>query len=197
MLLALVMALGLGTQISTISSVGDLTISLLSRLCLAAFYLIVGVLIMTRPHAKAQEPRMLPKVAAFVGTYLPWSITFLPRANHVGLDLLSSACVAIGTIMMLVTIRHLGRSFSIVPQARAVVQTGPYRWIRHPLYVSEELAILGAVLQYLSALSLAILAGHIVVQICRIRYEEALLRQTLPDYSTYEAARWRLIPYVW
>jgi hypothetical protein len=35
-------------------------------------------------------------------------------------NLLSTACMLIGMIMMLVTIRHLGRSFSLVPQARLV-----------------------------------------------------------------------------
>lgn len=193
-LLALVSAMGMGTHVSSIS---DLSISFLSRFCLAIFYCIIGYLILTRPHAKAQETRILPKVAAFVGTYMPWCVGFLPRTNHVGLEFLSTICIAIGSIMMLITIRHLGRSFSLVPQAHSVVRTGPYRWIKHPLYLSEELAVIGVVIQYLSPLSLIVLALHIAVQICRIRYEENLLRHSLPEYSIYEIARWRLIPCVW
>jgi protein-S-isoprenylcysteine O-methyltransferase Ste14 len=100
-------------------------------------------------------------------------------------------------IMMLVTIRHLGRAFSLVPQARSVVQTGPYRWIKHPLYLSEEFVILGVVLQHLSPVTVIVLVLHIGVQVCRILYEEDLLRRNLPEYSSYEASRWRLIPYVW
>src|SRR6266487_540640 len=118
-------------------------------------------------------------------------------------SLLSSFCLASFYmllalfIMMLVTIRHLGGSFSLVPQARSVVQTGPYRWIKHPLYLSEEIAVLGVVLQYLTPVTVIVLVLHIGVQVCRILYEEDLLRRNCPEYSTYEASRWRLIPYVW
>jgi protein-S-isoprenylcysteine O-methyltransferase Ste14 len=152
---------------------------------------------MTRSPAKAQAEGLAPRIAAFVGTYLPWTITFFGKTDQTLPNLASAACVLIGTIMMLVTIRHLGRSFSLVPQAHSVVRTGPYRWIKHPLYLSEEIAILGAALRYLSPVTVFILVLHIGIQVCRILYEEDLLRRTFPEYSSYEASRWRLIPYVW
>src|SRR6516165_10222982 len=136
MLLALCVANKIGT-------------SLLSSFCIGLFYMLLALLIMTRSPAKAQADGLLPRIAALVGTYLPWTITFLGKTEQALPNLLSTACVLIGMIMMLVTIRHLGRSFSLVPQARSVVQTGPYRWIKHPLYLAEEIAILGVVLQYL------------------------------------------------
>jgi protein-S-isoprenylcysteine O-methyltransferase Ste14 len=171
--------------------------SRLSSLCLATFYVLVTLLIMSRPPAKAQAEGLLPRIAAFVGTYLPWSITFFGKTDNALPNLASAACVLTGTIMMIVTVRHLGRSFSLTPQARSVVQTGPYRWIRHPLYLSEEIAIVGAALRYLTAAAAIILILHFAVQICRILYEEDLLRRACPAYSNYAASRWRLIPYVW
>ncbi len=171
--------------------------SLLSSFCLASFYMLLALLIMTRSPAKAQADGLLPRIAAFVGSYLPWTITFFGKNEQALPNLLSTACVLIGMIMMLVTIRHLGRSFSLVPQARSVVQTGPYRWIKHPLYLAEEIAILGVVLQYLTPVTVTVLVLHIGVQVCRILYEEDLLRRTCPEYSSYEASRWRLIPHVW
>ena len=78
-----------------------------------------------------------------------------------------------------------------------MVQTGPYRWIKHPLYLAEEIAILGVVLQYLTPVTVILFVLHIGVQVCRIRYEEDLLRRNCPEYSSYEASRWRLIPYIW
>ena len=171
--------------------------SLLSSFCLASFYMLLALLIMTRSPAKAQADGLLPRIAAFVGTYLPWTITSFGKTEQALPNLLSTACVLIGMIMMLVTIRHLGGSFSLVPQARSVVQTGPYRWIKHPLYLSEEIAILGVVLQYLTPVTVTVLVLHIGVQVCRILYEEDLLRRNCAEYSSYEASRWRLIPYVW
>jgi protein-S-isoprenylcysteine O-methyltransferase Ste14 len=191
MLLALCVAKKIGLSLT------DPWPSLLSSLCLASFYMLLALLIMTRSPAKAQADGLLPRIAAFVGTYLPWTITFFGQTNQALPNLLSTACVVIGMIMMLVTIRHLGRSFSLVPQARSVVQTGPYRWIKHPLYFSEEIAILGVVLQYLTPVTVIVFVLHIGVQVCRILYEEDLLRGNCPEYSSYEASRWRLIPYVW
>jgi protein-S-isoprenylcysteine O-methyltransferase Ste14 len=191
MLLALCVASKIGASLS------DPWPSLLSSFCLASFYMLLALLIMTRSPAKAQADGLMPRVAAFVGTYLPWTITFFGQTDQALPNLLSTACVLTGMIMMLVTIRHLGGSFSLVPQARSVVQTGPYRWIKHPLYFSEQIAILGVVLQYLTPVTVIVFVLHIGIQVCRILYEEDLLRRNCPEYSSYEATRWRLIPYVW
>src|SRR5690349_23390974 len=137
----MLLALGVATKVG--SSVGDPWPSLLSSFCLAAFYVLLALLIITRPPAKAHANGLLPRLAAFVGTYMPWTIAFFGESDKALPNLASTACVLIGMIMMLVTIRHLGRSFSLVPQARNVVQTGPYRWIKHPLYLAEEIAVLG------------------------------------------------------
>lgn len=171
--------------------------SLVSSFCVAVFYLMLALLILTRGPAKAQAEGLLPRIAAFVGTYWPWTITFFPKTEGTLPNLVSTICVLIGMIMILATVRHLGRSFSLVPQARSVVQTGPYRWIKHPLYLSEEIVFLGVVLQHLSWMTVGLLILHICIQVWRIHYEEDVLRRTLPEYSSYEASRWRLIPYVW
>ncbi|WP_426424285.1 methyltransferase family protein [Bradyrhizobium genosp. A] len=190
MLLALCVAVRIG-------SLTEPWPSLLSSFCLAIFYVLVALMIMTRPPAKAQADGLPPRIAAFVGSYLPWMISFFGATDQASLNLLSTACVLIGMVMMLVTIRHLGRAFSLVPQARSVVQTGPYRRIKHPLYLSEEIVVLGVVLQHLSSVTVIVLILHIGVQVCRILYEEDLLRRNCPEYSRYEASRWRLIPHVW
>ena len=169
----------------------------LSSFFLAVFYLLVAILIMSRLPAKAQAHGLVPRAAAFVGTYMPWTITLFGRTDQALPNVVSTAFVLVGIVMMLITVRHLGRSFSLVPQARSVVQTGPYGWIRHPLYLSEEIAIIGAAIPYLTPLTVFILVIHFGVQVCRIRYEEDLLRLTCPEYSAFEATRWRLIPYVW
>jgi len=171
---------------------------LVSRTCLIIFYLALWGFIVTRPRAVAQSEGLMPSLAAFAGTYMPWTITFFGQPAHAAaLNLLSAICLVVGTMLMVYTVLHLGRSFSLVPQARRVVRVGPYRWIRHPLYLSEEVAVLGTILQYLSLPAVILLAFHIFIQIQRIFYEEELLRRALPEYRDYEASRWRLIPHVW
>jgi protein-S-isoprenylcysteine O-methyltransferase Ste14 len=191
LLLAVFVAINIGASFT------DPWPALLSRFCNASFYMLLALLILTRPPAKAQADGLLPRIAAFVGTYLPWTITFFGKTDQALPNLASTACLLVGMIMMLVTVRHLGQSFSLVPQARSVVQTGPYRWIKHPLYLAEEIAILGLVLQYLTPVTVIVFVLHIGVQVCRIVYEEDLLRRNCPEYFSYEASRWRLVPYVW
>jgi protein-S-isoprenylcysteine O-methyltransferase Ste14 len=191
MLLALIVAVRLGR------SLADPWPSLLSSFCIAIFYTLLAFLILTRAPAKAQAKGVWPRIAAFAGTYLPWTITFFGNTEQALPNLASTVLVLSGLIMTLVTIRHLGKSFSLVPQARSVVQTGPYRWIKHPLYLAEEIAIIGAALKFLSPMTVLILIVHFGLQVCRILYEEDILRRTCPEYASYEASRWRLIPFVW
>ena len=172
--------------------------SLLAKSCLVMFYLIFCLLISIRPRAKAQAYGFLPRLAAFVGTYMPWTMVFFAAlTNSALLNLMSSVCVIAGIALATFTVLHLGKAFSLVPQARMLVRSGPYRWLRHPLYVCEEIAVFGTLLQFPSPTTALIFATHIGMQVCRIIYEEKLLRETFPEYREYSASTWRLIPFVW
>ncbi|PPQ31041.1 methyltransferase family protein [Rhodopila globiformis] len=171
---------------------------LVARASAAAFYAILCVLLLLRPPAKAEAEGIAPRAAAFVGTYLPWTIPVLGSpAGSAALNLASAGLVILGMVLTLVTVAHLGRAFSLVPQARKVVRSGPYRWLRHPLYFAEEVAVSGTVLQFLSPVTIAIFVAHLAIQIRRIYYEEDLLRRTFPEYAAYAAGNWRLVPFVW
>jgi len=191
----MLLALAVATRVANFTS--EPWLSILSNFCRASFYTLLALLVLTRAPAKAQAEGFWPRAAAFVGTYLPWTITLFGKTEQALPNLASTIFVLAGMIMMLVTIRHLGKSFSLVPQARSVVQTGPYRLIKHPLYLAEEIAIIGVVLQNPSLAAVIVLIVHIGIQICRIHYEEDLLRRSCPEYTGYEAGRWRLIPFVW
>jgi protein-S-isoprenylcysteine O-methyltransferase Ste14 len=190
-------ALAVGTALPA-TEVAATPTQILSRSCLVLFYFILGWLLITRPPPKAQADGLGPCMAAFVGTYMPWTIVFVSHpAGGPLLDLIATGVGLLGLSMMVFTILHLGKAFSLVPQARKVVRSGPYRWLRHPLYLAEEIAVLGTALIYLSPVAIAILLSHVAVQVCRIRYEEALLRRSFPTYNDYAASTWRLIPFVW
>ncbi len=171
---------------------------LLATACLLLFYLAIWWFILTRPSAAARSDGILPSLVAFVGTYLPWTIVlFAPGEASAGQSLASAALLLIGTSLMVLVIGHLGRSFSIVPQARKLVRTGPYAIVRNPLYLAEEIAILGTLIQFYSIVTLALFLVHCALQVCRISYEENLLRRGFPEYESYAASTPRLIPFVW
>lgn len=170
---------------------------MISKTCLVLFLLLLWLLIITRPPAKHRASGFLPCAAAFVGTYMPWLITLTVPTIQPVPNLIATFCITLGTCLTILAVLYLGRSFSIVPQARTLAQSGPYRWVRHPLYLAEEISVLGVVIQFLSPLTMVILITHVGVQIWRIHYEEELLLRTMPGYRPYAASTWRLIPFVW
>jgi protein-S-isoprenylcysteine O-methyltransferase Ste14 len=91
----------------------------------------------------------------------------------------------------------LGRSFSLIPQARKLVTSGPYAIVRHPLYLVEEAAVAGVLLQYAWFAALPFLVLHVTVQIMRMQLEEKVLQKAFPEYAAYVRHTPRLIPGVW
>jgi len=69
--------------------------------------------------------------------------------------------------------------------------------VRHPLYLTEEIAIFGMFMQFASIWTVLILALQITFQLRRIHNEEAILTEAFPEYSMYREATNRLIPGVW
>jgi protein-S-isoprenylcysteine O-methyltransferase Ste14 len=155
--------------------------------------LIVALIFIRRlPMAKAD---FLPRAVALTSAYLYLARIPLPHANlSVGLDAISATITAVGTIAALIVLLWLRRSFSILPEARGLVTEGPYRIVRHPLYVTEEIANIGAMLQFMQPWSLLIEIINVGMQLWRISFEERLLTQTFPEYAGYAARTPRLIP---
>jgi protein-S-isoprenylcysteine O-methyltransferase Ste14 len=99
--------------------------------------------------------------------------------------------------MAVISLRKLGRSFSMMPEARKLITTGPYRIVRHPMYLSEEIAIAGIVIQNLSLYALALFTVHLWIQVQRMKHEENVLRNTFSEYDEVMGPRPRLIPHVY
>jgi protein-S-isoprenylcysteine O-methyltransferase Ste14 len=96
----------------------------------------------------------------------------------------------------------LGRSFRTtveVDSGQAVVQRGPYRWVRHPSYGGLLLILIGVGLLIDNWLSLAIaLLLPLATLLRRIAVEEKILTQVLGSaYRDYQAHTRRLLPGVW
>ena len=88
----------------------------------------------------------------------------------------------------------LGRSFGLLPALRSVVVVGPYRVVRHPIYLGYLISHAGFLLANYSSRNLAVLAVLYAAQVLRIAREEAVLRRDAA-YSRYcERVRWRMLP---
>ena len=95
---------------------------------------------------------------------------------------------------MLASVLALGRCFGVLPEARGLVTRGPYRLVRHPVYLGEIGACAGLVLAAPSAWNLALLAVFGVAQAVRMRLEERALTAAFPEYEAYAQRTPRLVP---
>lgn len=103
--------------------------------------------------------------------------------------LLAGLAFAIGSVAF------LGRCFGILPDVRGLVTRGPYRLVRHPLYLGELTAVLGVVLGSRSPVWAGLTwLGCVGLQLVRTGYEERNIRAEFPEYEEYAARTKRLIP---
>ena len=171
---------------------------IVSRVCTLAFFLVQAWLMLARRSPVARAEGLSPVAISLLGTYGVWVIAFLPPAEtSPAIDLLSAAITLLGSLMIILAIAFLGRSFSIAPQARTLITGGPYRIVRHPLYLAEEIAIVGVLIHVAWYAAIPFMLIHLALQISRMRYEETLLRSVFPEYGEYARRTARLIPGVW
>ena len=95
---------------------------------------------------------------------------------------------------MLVATLALGRCFGILPEARGLVTHGPYRLVRHPLYLGELNVCAGLVLAAPSTRNLVLALIFVVAQTVRMGMEERELTAQFPEYRDYARRTRRLIP---
>jgi protein-S-isoprenylcysteine O-methyltransferase Ste14 len=112
------------------------------------------------------------------------------------------AIVVLGIALRQWAVRSLGQFFTVQVQVRSgqsVVDTGPYRWVRHPSYTAIIVSFAGigvALENWLSLLAMLIVPT--VGLVVRIRVEErALLTAIGEPYRQFSSSRARLIPGIW
>ena len=83
-------------------------------------------------------------------------------------------------------------------RSQTVIKTGPYKYIRHPMYFSIILMILSVPVVLGSLLSLFISGLIVILFIIRTSLEDKTLQKELPGYHEYtREVRYRLFPGIW
>jgi protein-S-isoprenylcysteine O-methyltransferase Ste14 len=114
--------------------------------------------------------------------------------------LLGAVAFATGVLVYRLAGCTLGDALSPFTQPRAttpLVTAGPYRWIRHPMYLSQALVGIGAPLTLGSRYVLAVALLLLCVLVVRTAREEEALARTFPEYARYAARTKRLVPFVY
>ena len=162
----------------------------------AALWTMFAVLVNVRP-APLRRGRSVIGVAAALTSQLAFILIGLVAGSSgsgavlVAGDLMLGA----GLLFAIASVAFLGRCFGVLPDVRGLVTRGPYRLVRHPLYLGELTAALGIVIGAQRwAPALAAWLVCLGLQLVRTRYEERSLRAEFPEYAPYADRTKRLIP---
>lgn len=141
------------------------------------------LLVMHKPVERMSHPVM---------TMLAWLCALLPLTFN--LEEAQPLYSLPGLLLTLWALFALGFSFSIAPEDRGIVMRGPYRLVRHPMYLGEILSLLCLCLSTSNLWNWLALLLFLRLLLVRISAEE----RVLADYARYSTLiRWRLIPYLW
>ena len=117
-----------------------------------------------------------------------------PEETGTGLVIAGDLVALAGCVWLLVAVLALGRCFGVLPEARGLVTRGPYRLVRHPVYLGELVACAGLVLAAPTTWNLFVAVVFAGAQALRMRLEEDELTLQFPEYSGYAAETPRLVP---
>jgi protein-S-isoprenylcysteine O-methyltransferase Ste14 len=168
------------------------------RLPTIAFLLLVAAAVILRSRPSAKASGLEPRISALAGSFVMYSILFFPRRElSLSLEMISTVLTLIGTVGAVIALSQLGRSFSAMAETRQLVTSGPYRLVRHPLCLTEEIAIIGVFIQFASMWTVLLLAVQIAFQVRWMHNEESALTASFPEYIAYRRNTARLIPGVY
>jgi len=140
--------------------------------------LLLLALVLTGPLGRSAGEAWLAGIAAVIGSIL----------------------FALGAVLGLAGVQHLGRNRTPYPQPladAALVTTGVYAWVRHPLYASLIYAGFGWALLWSSYPALIIAALDLCFFTAKAQAEERHLRAKFPAYADYATRVKRFLPRLW
>lgn len=132
---------------------------------------------------------------AFVATYgLIAFLAFAPRGMSIVPVIVPNMLVLISVAIMIYARLSLGRSIGYVPADRGIITSGPYRFVRHPIYSGLFVTLFAFLLRAYVPLNLLLEAVIVGLFMLKSVIEERFLRDN-PEYAAYmRQVRYRWVP---
>ena len=174
------------------------TFTALDWLYVLQHVIVLGVALTRRPP-RAQDFSWLSTLACIVAYAYPYAqvlyLGIVPGAS--AWPQLGSILVAVAAGVSLASLLTLGRWFGIRPALRGLAQAGPYRLVRHPLYLAYLLADVGFNCAEWNGGTVLLTAVGWASLLYRIHAEERILSQDAGWAAYVRAVRFRLLPGLW
>jgi protein-S-isoprenylcysteine O-methyltransferase Ste14 len=159
--------------------------------------LVVVLFAVRRREIRGARATIWTSMVALAGTFLLTLVGYLPveETTSTATLLAASAVVVVGTLFTVWSLLALGRCFGLFPEVRGLVLRGPYRLVRHPVYLGEFVSAIGLLLVRPQVVVLALVVLFVVLQYWRTVYEERALTTAFPsEYPAYVRHVPRLVP---
>lgn len=137
-------------------------------------------------------------IAMFIVSALDHRFGWSPVPTYV--TLLGDVLVALGLDFVFLVFRENTFTSGIIEigDEQKVVTTGPYAVVRHPMYISALVMLMGVPLALDSLWGLFTVVPMVFVIVWRLLDEEKFLAKNLAGYSEYQSrVRHRLLPLIW
>jgi protein-S-isoprenylcysteine O-methyltransferase Ste14 len=164
-------------------------------------FMAIGFLIRDPVRGAVRSARA--RLAAYAGTFL--LLAFFPLANRVAptwltptgdqtLRTIGALLWLGGAILVAFSAWHLRHAFSVEPEARRLITSGPYRVARHPVYTGYLLQNVGTWFLFPTLPFAIVLVCWLTFTVDRMRNEERILGNVFPEYAEYQRRVGRLGP---
>ncbi len=170
--------------------------------------LVIGYAIVwaTRPPAKSFARGFREAVLPMLLVLLPFGIVTRPytynslvperAAVHLGGLYALNLLMILGGLLNILCLIAMRKSFAIMAEARVLVRTGPYRFVRHPMYLAHFLIFFCVLVQRLAPLTANLYVVFAAGQVLRARIEERKLAESFPEYGEYRRTTGMFFPKV-
>jgi protein-S-isoprenylcysteine O-methyltransferase Ste14 len=161
-------------------------------------FIVLGIAV-TRPQPKVRDYSIASSVAVGIAYVYPYAQVIYLRwsVGHVAWPAAGLVLVMLAAGLSLVSLLPMGRLFGVRPALRGLVTRGPYKFVRHPIYLSYVLGDIGYNLREWNSVTLLLVLMGWASLVYRIRAEERVLSQHA-EWPAYVAfVRYRLLPGLW
>lgn len=155
---------------------------------------VVAISFLVRRPAKARLVGWRPRIFTYGGSFLIQTFLVLAewlRPSWLALTPATWAVRAgygvwlVGLILNSCAVWHLRHCFSLSPTARELVRSGPYRFARHPIYVTHVLMCIGIMMGHFTLPVAITILVWLSLMSGRVHYEEMVLEAAFPEYAQY------------
>ena len=153
------------------------------------------LLVISAKFTNTRDFSPLVIIATIAGTFYFFAIS-LDNGIPIISNNISATILCFGISWQLYAKIYLGRSFGLLPACRSIVDTGPYKLVRHPIYFGYFIGHMAFLLNNFSWWNVEVLTLLYLFQFLRMHYEEQTLSKN-EQYREYKKkVKYRFIPFL-